>query len=382
MRKDSATKQDANALQSAYLFSGEVDPRRDQAVHDLIRRMVDLGSEAFDLSTFEGDDASADGIIAAAMTLPLSSERKVVVVNRIERLNPDDQVRVAGFLDKIGPMACIIFLTGENGNARSGGKSSKKDEEEEEPEEGAQKKRKKGLQSELVKAVKAHGQVVEFAKLKANDLAALVAKSVSAAGKKADQSVLQSLARSLAPNPGGITTEIEKLATYVGERDKITQQDVDAVITKSPEEQVFPLIDAIAARRPDVAVRLLNETMSASMKIDGEVLKIIALLARHFRLLYQVKFLRAEGVRNFAYTPEELRELLPEDSRMTPLSMGDWHLKKYLEQAPAFSLEDIEECIKQILACELASKGIGTGDGSPRLNLEMLVFKLSRRKRG
>ncbi len=381
MRKDSTAKQDSNAIHSVYLFSGEVDPRRDQAVDELIGRMVDPGSAVFDLSTFEGDETNADSVIAAAMTVPLASERKVVVVNRVERLDPNDQVRVAAFIGKMGPMSCMILLTGEDGNAKSGGKSSKKDDEEE-SEEGTSKKRKKGLQSELVKAVKAHGQVVEFAKLKSGDLATLIASSLKALGKKTDPSVLQSLARSLAPNTGSIEKELEKVATYVGEQDRITQADVDAVILKSPEEQAFPLIDAIAARRPDQAIQLLNETMAASTKVDGEVLKIISLLARHFRILYQVKFLKAQGVRNFAYTPEELRELLPEDSKMTPLSMADWQLRRYLEQASAFSLGEIEECIKQILACELASKGIGTGDGSPRLNLEMLVFKLSRRRRG
>ena len=120
--------------------------------------------------------------------------------------------------------------------------------------------------------------------------------------------------------------------------------------------------------------------MAASAKIDSEVLKIISMLAGHFRRLYQVRFLKEQGVRNFAYVPEELRELLPEDSRMTPLSMVDWQLRKFVEQSAAFTLGEIEECIKQILTCELASKGIGKGDGSSRLNLEMLLFKLSQRR--
>ena len=380
MRK-TTPKQDPNAVPVAYLFSGEVDARRDQAVDDLIGRMVDPGSAVFDLSRFEGDEANADGIIAAAMTLPLASERRVVVVNRIERLDPDDQCKIANFLVKLGPASCIIFLTGEDGKPKQGSKSSKKDEDEE-PEEGATKKRKKGLQSELVKAVKAHGQVVDFARMKSEDLAALIASSIAALGKKIDPSALQSLARSLTANPGSIEKEAEKLAAYAGDRDRITLEDVDAVTTKSPEERVFPLIDAIAARRPDHAIRLLNETMAASAKIDSEVLKIISMLAGHFRRLYQVRFLKEQGVKNFAYVPEELRELLPEDSRMNPLSMQDWQLKKFVEQSGAFSLEELEQCIKHILTCELASKGIGKGDGSSRLNLEMLVFKLSQRKRG
>lgn len=221
---------------------------------------------------------------------------------------------------------------------------------------------------------------MEFAKIKAEAVNVLIAKGLTALGKKIDPGALQSLTRSLVTNSATIEMELQKLATYIGERDKITLGDVDAVIMKSPEERVFPLIDAIGARRPDMAIQMLNETMSASVKLDGEVLKILSMLAGHFRRLYLVKFLKSRGIRNFAAVPEELLELLPEDSKNNPLSLTDWHLRKFMEQSSAFSLDELQECIKQILACELSAKGIGKGDGSPRLHLEMLVFKLCQRK--
>lgn len=379
MRKATPAKQNDNKNDSVYLFSGEVDARRDTAVEELVSKMVDPGSTMFDLSRFEGDEANAESILGAAMTLPLASERKVVIVNRVERLSADDQSRIASFLPRLGASSCLIFLTGEEAATAKSRQSSKKDEDEE-PEEGEKKKQKKGLQSELVKAVKANGKVVDFARLRADDLSGLIASNLTRLGKKIEPSALQSMTRSLAASPSTIEKESEKLATYIGERNLITLADVDQAITKSPEERVFPLIDAIAARRPDQAIQLLNETMAASAKMDSEVLKIISMLARHFRLLYQVKFLKDQGVRSLANVPEELHELLAEDSRNNPLSMADWQLRKLGEQSAAFSLGELETCIKEILACELATKGIGKGDGSPRLNLEMLVFKLSRRR--
>ena len=47
--------------------------------------------------------------------------------------------------------------------------------------------------------------------------------------------------------PPLIDREVEKLAAYLGERNTITVADVENVTTRSPEDRVFPLIDAVAA---------------------------------------------------------------------------------------------------------------------------------------
>lgn len=368
-----AKKKETQTL-DVHLFTGQVDSRRDAEVSKMIADRVDSGSEMFDLSRFEGDEASAESIIGAAMTLPLSSDKKVVVVSRIDRLAPDDQVRVAAFIPKMGPMSCLVMMTSEDAVSARG-----KAKDDDDSEDGTAKKRKKGLQPELKKAVTAHGKVVDFAKMKSDTLAGMVAKAVQSTGKKIDPPALQSLSYSLASNPASVPTEVMKLSTYVGDRDRITLDDVDEVIIKSPEERTFPLIDALGARRADKAIDLLNETMAAVTKIDSEVLKLLSMLAKHFRMMLQVKFLRSQGVRNLGNVPEHLLELLPDDGKLNPLALSDWQLGKLAQQAESFTQDELEQALRDILTCELACKGIGDSAGSPRLHLEVLVFKLSRR---
>ncbi len=367
-------KKKETQTRDVHLFTGQVDSRRDAEVGKLIADKVDSGSEMFDLSRFEGDDASAEGIIGAVMTLPLSSEKKVVVVSRIDRLAPADQVLVAAFIPKMGPMSCLIMTTSEDAASARG-----KAKDDDEAEDGTAKKRKKGLQPEIKKAVTAHGKVVDFAKMKTETLSSMVAKAVQTTGKKIDPPALQSLSYSLASNPASVPTEVMKLATYIGDRDRITLDDVDEVIIKSPEERTFPLIDALGARRADKAIDLLNETLAAVTKIDSEVLKLLSMLAKHFRMMLQVKFLRSQGVRNLGNVPEHLLELLPDDGKLNPLAMSDWQLGKLAQQAESFTQNELEQALRDILTCELACKGIGDSAGSPRLHLEVLVFKLSRR---
>ena len=361
-----------------YMITGEVDSRRQSAVDELVSQVKDGEIEQFD-----GFKATADEIIEAAATLPFLSERKVVIVDRVDRMDPEDQGKIAKFIPKLGPAMRMIFLTSEQVKAMKG-KPKQEEEEEEEEEEGEKKKpkkRKKGLQPEVTKAVKEVGTVLDFGKMRFSDLSAQLRKGLQARGKKIEEQALQALTSSIAASPSIAESELDKLASYVGDQPSITLRDVDKVVTKSPEDRVFPLIDAIAMRRPHSAMRLLNETLAVSAKPDGEVPKILGMMGRHFRLLYQTKFLQTRGVRNLKAVPEELQSLLIQERKLNPAGLADFQQKSFCEQANAFSLNEIELCMKHVLACELAVKGLGKTAASPRLSLEMLILRLSQRKR-
>jgi len=382
-------KQTAEEIKNAYLLTGEVDARRDAVIHDLVSRLVDPTSEVFDLERFEGDGASSERVFGAVMTAPLASERKVVIVNRVDRMDPGEQARLAELISRLAARSCLILTVGDEDTVSwkqkqaSGGGGPKKtsdDEDETEEPEQPKEKRKKGLQPEITKAVKAHGLIVTFQKLKSEDLDTIIRGAVKAQGKAIEPTAFQALARILGASPAMIEREVEKLATYVGERDTITSADVASVVTESPDDRVFPLIDAIAAGRPEVAIRLLNETLAAGTRIDGEVLRIISMLARHYRKLYQTKFVMTRGIRNLSDIPDELTALLPENKKDNLSSLHWFQEKKFVEQAAAFSVEQIREGMREILACEVTVKGLSRAEGSPRLNLETLVFRLCQSK--
>lgn len=381
MSVKNTAKPGTNDIHTVHLFSGEIDSRRQSAVDKLIAEVIDDESATFDLERFDGITASAESIMTAAATLPIMSKKKVVIVERVDRLSADDQTRIAGFIPKLGPQSCLILLAEETSSAKRRSSQKPKEKKDEEEEDAEQKKRRKGLQPELVRSVKAHGKVVSFAKLKAAALSTQIGKALTARGKKVEASALQALTRSLSANPAAIGSELDKLVAYTADSDTVTFKDVDAVVSKSPDDRVFQLIDAIAARRSDHAIRLLNETFAASAKPDDEVRKILALMGRHFRRLYQTKFLRTQGVRRFDSVPEELQSLLMQESSQSPLSGMDWQQRRLREQADAFTLDELRKCLKQVLSCELKVKGLGKGESSPRLNLEMLVLRLSQRKK-
>lgn len=364
-------------VSKVYLYTGESDIRRREAVDDLIGKLIDPSSEGFDLEVVDGEETTGSSILSSVTTAPFASERKVVVVERADRLSQEDQEKIAAFLPRLPSLSCLILLAGEDTTSRtkqSQPKQKEKEDEDESEEDATEKKQKKGLSSALQKAVKSHGALVNFAKMKSDALGRIACSLASNLGKKLDPRSAAILSRSVEGNAVLLEREIDKLATYVGDRNTITMADLEAVASRSPEDRVFALIDAIGSKKSGEAMRLLDETLAASPKPENEVHRILALMARHFRMLYQLRFLKESGVRQLNAVPEEIEDLLPKESSV--LSLTDWQRGKMFSQVGYFSTSQLRRCLQGVLECELATKGLGAETASNRLSLEMLVVKL------
>lgn len=372
------TKQ-SDAKADVYMFTGETDIRRDYELNKLIEKTLDATFADFDLERFDGDTTSGEAVVVAAMTAPLGSGKKVVIVDRVDKLRPEEQLYLAEFIPRLSQNTCLIllstdeYLTKQKKESRLGSKEFGDIGPE---ADGTTGKRRKGLQPELLETVREHGKIYNFAKMKPDDLRMIVQDLLKEYGLQIQPTALQSLVQALESNPTALAREIEKLATYMGERKTVTSSDIDSVVTRTMEDRVFRMIDAIATRRPDQALKYLGETFSVSTRPDDEVTRILALIGRHFRLLYQVRFLREQGVRIPQSVPEDLQGMMMEDG--SPLDTPDWQQRKLSQQADMFTLNDLRDCLSSVLACELAVKGIGNATSSQRLSLEMLVVKLSQ----
>lgn len=370
------TQSDAKA--DVYIFTGEADIRRKSELRKLIERVLDAAFADFDLERFDGNTTSGEAILVAAMTAPLGSGKKVVIVDRVDKLAPEDQLHLAGFIPKLSQNTCLILLSTDESltKQKRDSKAGSKEFEDTGPEvEGTPTKRRKGLQPELLESVREHGKVYTFSKMEPGDLRVVVQDLLREYGLKIQRTALESLVQALEINPSVLSKEIEKLATYMGEEKTITSSDIDSVITRTTEDRVFHMIDAIATRRPGQALKCLSETFSVSARPDDEVTRILALIGKHFRLLYQMRFLKEQGVRMPQPLPEDLRRMMMEEGN--PVNAPDWQQRKLSQQADMFTLNDLRDCLSSVLACELAVKGIGNATSSQRLSLETLVVKLS-----
>jgi len=120
-------------------------------------------------------------------------------------------------------------------------------------------KRKKSLLTAFDKA----GGAVAFDYLKPNHLTSWLESLFDSAGKRALTSDIAYMVSISSPAMAQLKCEFDKVINYIGEREKVTREDIDAVMVKSTEFKIFAMIDNIVAKKSDSVFIELKEMKEA-----------------------------------------------------------------------------------------------------------------------
>jgi len=94
---------DLSAFKPVYIIYGEQDILLDQAV-DRLKGLLSAGGDVdFNFETFQGGSASVDDVIAAANTLPFLSEKRLVVLHGLERVDAASLTALADYAEDPSP---------------------------------------------------------------------------------------------------------------------------------------------------------------------------------------------------------------------------------------------------------------------------------------
>ncbi len=354
----------ASASTKAYLIAGDDDFRKQRELDDLLAKFVAPDFADFDLERLEGDTATADRIMAGLAIPPFSSARRVVLVKYANKMSSEEQGKLASKLTNVPESGCLILM------------SPAPEKVDGKPRKGSE------VVGELSKAVRKVGKVIKVEEKKGREGTAdakQFAQSLFAkAGKKVDASAIAAFVQRVGMDFSIISTEARKLIDYSGDSNTITARDISAVCSETPEEKVFKLVDAIAAKKPDQAMLLLDELFATGDRPDSEAPKTLSNIARLFRLIWQAKLLISAGVRVFKKdsVPQELRAMLPTSPSV--LSMPDWQQDRLKTQALRFTREQLSRSIEAIAQADSALKGVGSNVDDPRMIMELLVLQLAR----
>ena len=272
--------------QRTVLIVGDEELLRRRALEGLLAA-AGVEKDDFDLEGYEADDTRPETWIAAAGTAPFLAERRTVVVRHLLRRDPEDLRD--GALASLPPTALLILVADEE-TSESLGKRGKA----------------------WVKVVdKAKGAVIlcDADPKRAQDalrpeLARLGKTMSSAAGATLIEMTGGSLSRA--------TDELEKLALYVGDAERIDEAAVRAIVVPSREWNVFGMIDAILDGNVPEALRNLRILVgSAAKAADVGHSSIIPLTSRGLRLAWQARVCLDAGRSPGDATPE-IRATFPE----------------------------------------------------------------------
>jgi len=89
-----------------------------------------------------------------------------------------------------------------------------------------------------------------------------------------------------------LNTTLEKLVVHAGGERRLERADVEACVTRTREEVIWDLTDAVGERELRKALALVHRMIDAGQ--SG--ILIVAMIARHFRQLWKVKSFTDEGL--------------------------------------------------------------------------------------
>ncbi len=140
---------------------------------------------------------------------------------------------------------------------------------------------------------------------------------------KMDKTTINYLIKVCLDNSEKIIKELEKLKLYKFDDKIITIADIDDVVIKEYDENVFDLVNAIAKREKDKMFSLYNRLITR----EKDHINIIASISSQIRLLYSVKVLNGISV-------DEASEILKVKPRAVSIALnnaGNFSEKKLLK---------------------------------------------------
>ncbi|MBQ7065846.1 MAG: DNA polymerase III subunit delta [Lachnospiraceae bacterium] len=312
-------------FQQMYLLTGQEDYLRNQYKNKLTKALLGDG-DTMNLNFFSGKEATPLSIIDIAETLPFLAERRVIVLENTGLLK-GSQEALADYL-KETPETTFFVMSEKEVDKRS----------------------------KVYKAVKQKGYVCEFNEQDENTLRKWIKQSFAKENKQIEERALAIFLNKTGTDMSGIKTEMEKLICYCHEKDVITSEDVEAVTTERITNRIFDMIRAVAERNQKQALDLYYDLLA----LKEPPMRIMALIARQFNLLLQVKVLKEKG----------------HDSRYIGEKVGlqPFIAKKYMEQSNGFKTwmlrQAVEDCVK-------ADEDVKTGKLNDLMSVELLIIKYS-----
>lgn len=188
----------------------------------------------------------------------------------------------------------------------------------------------------------------------------LAIKALKSRGKEISDEALAELIESVGPNSRELANEVEKLSLYIGERKRITSEDVAAVVTRNKQARAFALGDALGDRDLPRLLRTLDEELW-TMQFDSqksEIGLLYGLIAKVRAMIFLKEMLREGWIKaesDYSRFKAQLERVpagkLPEDKRFNPLSMNPYVLFKALPQARRYSTEELIRAMELLLDC-------------------------------
>ncbi len=278
----------AGEVAPVYLFSGD-DVFRKQA---LTKQIISaLKVDEFNLTQEDCQQNKDIGeILTLANTMPAFADRRVIVLNNIDKLTKNPLAALVNYLQNPLNSTCLILFHNDY-------KKFKKDKV-------------------VVSALSEDSAEVLFDELKGASLQKWLKENFVAKGLNINSDTLFMLEELVGSDLNALTMEIEKLSLLLAKREDktVTEDDLLSSIGYSKEENPFALNNAILSLNKREALRIIDNLLKAG----EEPIAILNKISNPAMKLFRIKRLVEAGVPSFQITTQA--GLMPWESRLVSVA--------------------------------------------------------------
>ena len=329
-RKEFSQLLKAGKVQGAYLFEGVEENIKAATLQNLRQTILPEGLE--ELNETLMDAPQTDAIIAACETLPFMADKRLIIVREHPALmgRADADERLISYIPEVPESAVLVFICRGKADARK----------------------------KLYTAIKKAGGIVTFSPLTDAELNGWIVKTFAGLGKSIAPQTASVLAFTVGGDTALLRREIEKLAALAGDRDTVTEADVQSVATRSVECTVFEMVDAVVAGQQGKAFGLLRDMLTTG----SDRLGILAMLLRQFRLMQHIKIMQFEKL-----SPNDIKQRL---------GIAPFAAERCMRQASGYTGGQVKKAVQICLNAEYKVKS-GSWNQEGALESAMLeIFAL------
>ena len=298
-----------------YLVFGEQELLVNKMIDKLSKSELDVIDD-FNLVTFDAYKTPLYEIVNDASTLPFMADKKVVVVKNAYFLTSESPKlefeqsfnELEEYLENDNKDVVMIFSV----------VTSKLDDKK-----------------ALVKKVKEKSKIYALDNVGKKDLPRVVRQMFDKQGINITSDALNEFISRCGEDMYLINNEIEKLSCY---KKDIDIKDINLMISKKLEDNVFEMIDGIFAKRLDRVF-----TIYYDLKVNNnEPLTLISLIASQVRFLYQVMVLKDKGY--------------SESNIANELSCHPYRAKLALEKVYKLNKMDLTDLLEELSSLDIKIK--------------------------
>ena len=218
-------------FRKVYLLFGEEDFLK-KSYKNRLREAI-TGGDSMNYNYFEGKGLDVKEIISLADTMPFFAERRLILLEDTGFFKSAAGEELVTYLPLMPDSTCVIFVESEVDK-----------------------------RNRLYKKVKELGYAAELSRQDASQLARWAGGILARDGKKITGRTMEQFLAAAGDDMENIRMELEKLICYVGDREVVTDADVQAICTVHVNSRIFEMVAAIVAGETRKAMDLYEDLLT------------------------------------------------------------------------------------------------------------------------